>query len=383
MKKSYWLIFSVILLSCSRDEPIRVRGIVENGTGRIYLDEQGLVKVVKIDSARLRRNGMFTLKDRIAVPTFYNLHMGDQRIIPLLLQPGETAEITTDVTGFAREYEVTGTEESLGLKMLNERLAKTRKSMDSLRILFEENTDAGEEVLNGLQSAYEEVARSQRRYSTQFVLEHMNSLASIYALYQKFDNDNFIFNSNRDIQLFKITSMALDTLYPESEYVKSIKRDAAQLEMELQSRNLQRVMESLPSSIPDIRLPDPRGDTIALSSIKNKVVLLSFWASWNQESVSLNQEFIRLYEKYHEGGMEIYQVSFDTELRPWMEAIRYDELPWINVSELSFPKSRVAAQYNVSEIPAYFLIDRQGGIVGKNLDLIALDRKISELINQN
>jgi peroxiredoxin len=383
MKTIHSLLFVLLLLSCSKEEPVRVRGKVENGTGKIYLDEQGLGKVVKVDSSKLRRDGRFELKDRIGIPTFYNLHMGDRKIIPLLLSPGEIAEVRTDAIRFASDYEVNGSEESLNLQKLNQRLAITRQSMDSLALAFEDNKNAGEEVLDGIRDAYTDVVNAQRRFSIEFVLGHMNSLSAIYALYQKFNENSFIFNTTRDIQLFKITSIALDTLYPESEYVKSIKRDAANLENELQSRNWKRVMESLPSGIPDIQLPDPRGDTIALSSFRHKVVLLSFWASWNQESVDLNQDFKRLYQKYHGRGLEIYQVSFDSELRRWMEAIRYDELPWTNVSELSYPKSAVAGLFNITEIPSYFLIDRQGQIIGKDFDRIALERKISELVNQN
>ena len=111
--------------------------------------------------------------------------------------------------------------------------------------------------------------------------------------------------------------------------------------------------------------------------------MLSFWASWNEGSVNLNQEIKRLYEKYHDSGLEVYQVSFDSELSDWMRGIAFDELPWIHVSELSYPKSAVAMTYNVSELPAYFLIDRQGKIVGKNIDYILLDRQIAALINQN
>ena len=140
-------------------------------------------------------------------------------------------------------------------------------------------------------------------------------------------------------------------------------------------------MESVPSALPDIRLPDPYGDTIALSSLNGKVVLLSFWASWNEQSVAINHDLKSLYAKYHRNGLEIYQVSFDSELKDWVDAIQYDELPWINVSELSYPESGVAARYNVTELPAIFLIDRQGEIMGKDYDRVALERKISQLIN--
>ena len=382
MKNLKWLLFTLIVFSCSRGEKVNVKGRVENAEGMIYLDEQRLRDTRAIDSVRLRKDGSFALKDRIEIPTFYNLHLGNQQIIPLLLQPGETAEITANLSTFATDYEVRGSQESIYLFELNRKLARTRRSLDSLTAVFNEKQNEDEEVIAGIQAAWEQVLQSQRRSSVKFVLDHMNSMAAIYALYQKIDND-FVLNSNRDIQLLKITSAALDTLYPESEYVQSLKRNAANLERELQNQGWQKLIESSPSSFPDIRLPDPHGDTIALSSLKGKVILLSFWASWDETSIILNQDLKKMYDKYHQRGFDIYQVSFDNELSEWMAAIEFDELNWMHVSELSYPESKVAGLYNVTELPTYFLIDRQGTITGKNYNRFELDNKISELVNQN
>jgi peroxiredoxin len=211
----------------------------------------------------------------------------------------------------------------------------------------------------------------------------MHSLASIYALYQRLNTGEFVLSSNRDIQLLKITAARLDTIYPESEFVVSLKRDAVNMENAYKNQRLKSMLQAVPNSLPEISLPDPYGDTIKLSSLHGKVIILSFWASWNEASVELNQEFKSLYGKYHDRGLEIYQVSFDNQLSNWMQSIQYDELPWINVSELSYPESEVAASYNVTDIPAFFLIDKNGEILGKNYERVALDRKISDLINQN
>ncbi|MFC2114913.1 peroxiredoxin family protein [Bacteroidota bacterium] len=383
MRNLYWLIFIVFILSCSRGEQIQVRGIVDNGDRRmIYLDEQGLGEIRKVDSSRLKQNGSFMLKDRILVPTFYNLHKGDQSIIPLLIQPGDRVEIRTDLKDFASKYDLSGSEESHHLLELNQRMLRTQSSLDSLLEVIENNPDAGQETLEESQTASDYIIQAQRRFSIQFILDHMNSMAAIYALYQKFDDDNFVLYTNRDIQLLKITSAVLDTLYPESEYVKFLSRDAANLEGMLKNREWQNIMESLPSSTPDIRLPNPDGDTISLSSQKGKIVLLSFWASWDEASVSINRDLKRLYDRYHKNGLEIYQVSFDGELEEWISAIKFDELPWINVSELSYPESIVAARYNVNEIPAIYLINRQGDILERNNNVFELERRISALIYQ-
>ncbi len=378
-----WLLPLLFLLSCSRGEKIEITGFIENADkGMIYLDEQGIGEIRQIDSVRLKKDGSFRLKDRIENPTFYNLHTGNRQIIPLLLTPGTSAEIQADMQDFINGYEIYGSEESLYLQEMNRTLAVTKRQVDSIRKVLQENPDAGEEFTRGLAASYDEIIQGQRRYSIQFILEHISSMASIYTLYQKIDDNNFVLNENRDIQLVKITSESLDTIWPGSEHVQALKRDAANLEENLYSQRWRQVVETVESTFPEIRLPDPNGDTIALSSLKGKVILLSFWASWDQASVSHNLPLKGIYSSYHSMGLEIYQVSFDNEREAWVNAIQFDELPWVNVSELSYPESSVAHIFNLEELPVVFLIDRKGQIVGKNFNRIDLDRNIQRLLNQ-
>lgn len=383
MRKFSWLLPFILILSCSRGEKVEITIFIENSdTCMLYLDEQGIGEIRQIDSVRVKKDGSFRMKDRIETPTFYNLHTGDQQIIPLLLTPGTSAEIKANMKDFTNGYEIYGSEESRYLLEMNRTLAVTKRQVDSIQKILRDNPDAGDELSQGLAASYDEIIQSQRRYSIQFILEHMSSMASIYALYQKIDDNNFVLNDNRDIQLVKITSQSLDTIWPGSEHVQALKRDAANLEESLYSQRWRQVVETTESSFPDIRLPDTNGDTIALSSLKGKVILLSFWASWDQASVSHNLPLKGIYNTYHNRGLEIYQVSFDNEREAWVNAIQFDELPWVNVSELSYPESRVAPVYNLEELPVVFLIDRKGEIVGKNFNRIDLDRNIQRLLNE-
>jgi peroxiredoxin len=384
MRRFSWLLPLLLLLSCSKGTKVEIIGVIENPGEKttLYLDEQGIGEVRQIDSVRIRKHGRFSMRDRIEYPTFYNLHTGDQRIIPLLLTPGTSVEIRADLEDFMHGYQIQGSEESQYLLELNRTLARTRQKIDSIQKILQENPDASEARIQELTAEHEEIIEQQRRYSIQFILEHMTSMASIYALYQKINENDFVLNENRDIQLVKITGQALDTIWPGSEHVQALKRDAVKLESSLYAQRLKRFAEATESSFPDIRLPDPRGDTIALSAFKGNVILLSFWASWDQASVAQNLQLKGLYNKYHDQGLEIYQVSFDSEKEAWERAIQFDELPWINVSELSYPESFVAGMYNITELPAVFLIDRKGEIVGKNYNRIDLDRNIARLLNE-
>jgi hypothetical protein len=190
MKRLYWLFFAFLILSCSRGDQIRIKGVVENGSGMIYLEEQGLLEIRQVDSIQIKKDGSFHFKDNIEIPSFYNIHLGNQSIIPLLLHPGDKLEIYTKQEGFASDYNLIGSEDSQYLLELNGKLTTTRKSLDSLSTVFEENLEAGEEVLAGIRTAYNEIILSQRSYSIDFILEHMTSMAAIYALYQKIDENS-------------------------------------------------------------------------------------------------------------------------------------------------------------------------------------------------
>jgi peroxiredoxin len=372
----------ILIISCSKGKKVEVSGVVMNAEkGKIFLDQQGIGEIRQIDSSKINMDGRFKLKDRIPHPVFYNLHLGDQQIIPLLLNPGDHAEIHADAERFSSDYSITGSVESQKIQELNRTLARTRQSLDSLRRLNAASSGADPEFESGINESYQNILRNQRNYSIEFVLDHHTSMVAIYALYQKINDRDFVLNENRDIQLLKITADALDTIYPESEHVKSLKVNAALLEEELYNQQLSDLVSRSESTTPDIRLPDPNGDTISLSSLKGKVVLLSFWASWNEESVSRNAQLKNLYQKYQARGFEIFQVSLDSEPEPWMRAIQFDELPWINVSDLSYPDSYTAKIYNIQELPTSYLINREGQIVLKNNNINTLNIMIPNFLD--
>jgi len=383
MKKHFHLIILLLLaLACAREPGFKLQGTVEGaeGTEWIYLDEQGVTAIVPADSAEIKKDGSFKVSATTEYPRFYNLHLGDQVIIPLLMGPGEEAVISSNIRQFAKNYTIEGSEGSSQLKLLNDTLNKSVKKLDSIRSVISNNPGLSDEELRELSNEYVRIFEKQRRFSINFVLENPNSLASLYALYQKVDEETFVFYKNRDIQIMKITGQALDTTYPQSAHVQSLVRNAASLEQKIQNAQFQQMVEKAEYTIPDISLPDRFGDTISLSDLAGKVVLLSFWASWDEPSSELNDYLKQLYNRYNARGFEIFQVSFDTDRNTWSRTIILNEIPWINVSELSYPKSRVAGIYNVNELPTLYLINREHEIVIKNPPAAELEEKIEELL---
>ena len=131
---------------------------------------------------------------------------------------------------------------------------------------------------------------------------------------------------------------------------------------------------------PDIALPNPDGTTIKLSSLKGKVVLLDFWASWCGPCRRENPNVVKAYEKFNESGFTVYSVSLDRNKASWERAIQQDGLLWENhVSDLKHWQSEAAATYRVTGIPMAFLIDKEGRIIAKNLRGASLDNKLEEI----
>ncbi|MBO9699599.1 MAG: TlpA family protein disulfide reductase [Sporocytophaga sp.] len=134
---------------------------------------------------------------------------------------------------------------------------------------------------------------------------------------------------------------------------------------------------------PDFEIEDPNGKTIHLSDLTGKVVLLDFWASWCMPCREANPEVVAIYQKYHDKGFEIFSVSLDTKREAWLNAIKKDQLSWPNHgSDLKGWENAVAELYEVSGIPATFLIDEKGFIIGTDLDEYDLDKKLNFLFNE-
>ncbi|MBM2814587.1 MAG: TlpA family protein disulfide reductase [Ignavibacteria bacterium] len=137
---------------------------------------------------------------------------------------------------------------------------------------------------------------------------------------------------------------------------------------------------------PDIRLPNIKGDTVSLYTLKNKIVLIDFWASWCAPCVNEQPKLAALYKKYKNSvftvgkGFEIYGVSLDNKKKSWQGIIKKYNINWIQVSDLQFWASPVAKTYNLQELPFNLLINGKGEIIAKNLHGDKLEKAIKKIL---
>ncbi len=133
---------------------------------------------------------------------------------------------------------------------------------------------------------------------------------------------------------------------------------------------------------PDFTSKTPKGETMSLSELRGKVVLIDFWASWCGPCRRENPHLVKLYKKYKDQGFDVMGVSLDRKKDAWLKAIKKDGLNWHHVSDLKGWSNAVAREYSVRSIPHTVLLDREGRIIARNLRGAALEQQLDQLMKK-
>ena len=341
-----------------------IQGKISNADGKtLFLDELSNQSISTKDSVLLDKDGKFSFNPEIKNPGFYRIRLDQNNFALMFLEAGKPLKIVADGNNLGKTYSI---EDNLQNKKLSEAtkfLIANGERGDSLNQVANSNPNLMSDtvLLQKLQNRFEQIKNNEINYIKKYIDENPTSLTSI-ALIDRLSPES-------DIQYFKKLDEGLTKQYPESEFTK-----------DFHARVVALTKLSIGSEAPNIELDSPEGQKISLQSLRGKIVLIDFWASWCKPCRMENPNVVRLYKEFKNKGFEVFSVSLDKSKDDWIKAIKDDGLTWTHVSDLGFWQSSVVKLYNVTGIPQTYLIDKSGVIIGKSLRGEDLEKKLKEIL---
>jgi thiol-disulfide isomerase/thioredoxin len=385
MKRILFLLALVLILSaCNDKSSFRVNGII-NGEKKkyVYVHRVEVDTPVLIDSSKVSKSGRFSFRIKATEADFYQLGFSQDNFITLLAEPGEKIKLTFKGKTLFENYTVTGSEGSLKVLTLDNKLNDTKRQLDSLSTVYQKSSKEPGFELKGpeLEAEYKNLIEKQRKFNIEFIIKNLSSMASIKALYQRINSETYVLYEPRDLQYLKIVTDTLTSRYPDSKHVQALAHDFEKEMNQMYMNQLEQMTRDLPQTKLDPVLTDVSGKRIALSSLRGKYALLAFWSVSSKDCIEENLQLKEYYKKYNKRGFEIYQINLDNDEAVWKQAVKFDELPWISTREDDPLDPRNAVLFNVKSLPSNYLFDREGKIIAANLHGRALKVKLEQLFS--
>lgn len=372
--------FSLYLFSSCQDaSEFTVKGVVTGAEGdKMFLENVGVTDVQVLDSIILPSDGKFKFKEpRPGFPDFYRLRLKNQ-LINFAIDSTETISILADAGTFATSYSIDGSENSKAMKAITLAQLDANQIINRLRKEYEDkiitDTTYQKKVLESA-DAYKDIARK-------YIYEAPMSTAAYFALFQQIDGLLFFdLYDNQDLKAYGAVATSMNHFYPESPRTQQLSNLTLQAMKVLRAQrpmSLDSVKQNEVTFI-DIALPDLKGEVVKLSDVaKGKTVIVNFTAYQTEWSPALNTAFSDVYSKYHDKGLEIYQISLDTDRHLWMN--RASNLPWITVLDPESVYSQIAGLYNVKQLPTIFVIDKKGNLVKRIENISQLEQEVKNTL---
>ena len=310
--------------------------------------------------------GKFTIRGNAPQPEFSQLFVGSAGPLQFFVE-NANMHILFDLEDLAQS-KVTGSKENdlfmeflTGLESFSARQMQLQNAFTAL------NAAGGitPELRAGLVAQAEAINNEQQAFQANFVMSNPGKVSSAFLTV------NFLMQALNAPQLQHIAN-SFDAAAQQSQWVKMLKDHIASLTQTAEGQLFADIT---------LRTPDDRPISISDIAGKGKYVLLDFWAAWCGPCRVANPHLVQIYNRYKDKGFEIVGISLDNNKEAWIKAIADDKLTWPQMSDLGHWNSAAARLYNIRGIPHMILLDRDGKIIAKGLNIATLSTKLAEIFD--
>jgi peroxiredoxin len=363
-----------------------INGLITDGAGKkIILYEFKSDKPKAIDSTTMDNTGAFTFVTPMDGFGFIGVGESFNQAALLLIKGGDAVNLKGSLNAWNLNFEIEGSPETITLTEYYKKRYDFGIKMQNLQMQADSIAPDDEMAQTQIKATSEALLAEFESYKYEYIDKNINSPA-VYIAFAD------IYDPVKDYDILVKMEATLMKHMPGSTFTNQVSEKLAQgKSMQEQANSYEEQKKMMEAQLlaagigvglvaPEIALPNPTGKTIKLSSLKGKVVLLDFWASWCKPCRMENPAVVKLYNEYKDKGFTVYSVSLDDQKENWTAAIQTDGLVWPNhVSDLKGWQSAAGATYMVQSIPQTFLIDADGKIIAVGLRSDELAIKLKEI----
>jgi len=380
------MVAALAFTSCN-NKKFHINGNITEATdSMLYLENLSLNGPVKIDSVKLGEDGAFAFDENAMdsiTPEFYRLRIANQSI-NLSIDSTETVKVKASYPQMSYKYEVEGSENCSKIKELSIKQMILQNNINAIAKSPNMGIDSVDVIVARMLDAYKQDIK------VNYIFKEPMKASSYYALFQtiQLGNENSLIfnprNNKDDVRVFAAVATSWDTYYPGAERGKNLHNIAIEGMKDIRIIENQRAQQQIDASkvsvngCIDLAMEDSKGQVRRLTDLKGKVVLLDFHLFASSESTKRIMMLRELYNKYHAAGLEIYQVSVDSNEHFWKTSTA--ALPWICVRDEGGIQGQSLQLYNVQSIPTFFLIDRSNTLKARDAQIKDLDEAIKNLL---
>lgn len=369
MRRYLALLITLILFSCGKDsDSYTIEGTAygfENGTQIYVYSIEDSNQPLAIDTLTVENE-----KFSAAYPKTDKFEMGyfaveEPRGTVVFFPENENLKATMYKDSMMSSYVSGSRQNEMYTSFINSIKEFNYRKQENTAKMKQARVEQDNLLVAELQRQNMQLVSEETDYKLNFVKENSNSIFGLMLISEMVQR--------KEIDATQASEI-LDALPP--------KAASSQLAANLKSNIENMKRADVGGMAPDFSAPTPEGNMLSLKETLGKYTIIDFWASWCKPCRRENPNVVRVYNKYHDKGLNIISVSLDRNNQKdrWVKAIEDDKMDWYHVSNLKFWQDPIAQMYNVRSIPATFLLDENGKIIAKNLRGAALESKIASLL---